>query len=99
MTGLLLDRLVLIYVVQLSPVTAVLSPVSVSGEILPVLVLLLPVSALFLPVSELFLPVPAIFLGKRECIFVFEFIAATVMNFIKIVAGLVLFVPRFRYVL
>ena len=65
-------QLVLVYVVQFSPVTAVLFPVSMSaGEVLPVLILFLPVPALFLPVSELFLLVPALFLRKRKCIFVF----------------------------
>ena len=61
MTGLLLDRLILIYAVQILPVTAVLLPVGMpAGDNLPVLAIFLPVPALFLPVSELFLPAPAL---------------------------------------
>ena len=66
MTDLALDLLILMYAVQILPVTAVLLTVGMPvGNILPV-------PALFLRVPTLSLPVPALFLKERECIFVFE---------------------------
>ena len=56
MTDLVLDRLGLIYTVQLLMLSAVLLPVNVPvGSILPVTALFLPVLAPALPVSALIL--------------------------------------------